>query len=195
LFIATFSDSKSARGLRPRCDFCPLQPPGKRLRQSEGLVPARAGIQSHERYSTGGNVEQSDLAEALNGDLQTEFQSIIQYVNHIAVLKGAEYLGIIDELKVHLTQELDHALVLAEQVEFLGGTPTCTPSPVPASAQTDDAPMALKSDLQLERDQLDRYRSRFAQANDLGLADVAEALRPLLEQTQEHVRDLETALG
>jgi bacterioferritin len=29
----------------------------------------------------------------------------------------------------------------------------------------------------------------------MGLVDVAEALRPLLTQTQEHVRDLNTALG
>jgi bacterioferritin len=54
---------------------------------------------------------------------------------------------------------------------------------------------ALEADLRLEESQLGRYRERFAQANDLGLADVAEALRPLLEQTQEHVRDLKGALG
>jgi hypothetical protein len=56
---------------------------------------------------------------------------------------------------------------------------------------------ALDSDgtLRLETDQLERYRERYSQAGDLNLADVAEALRPLLEQTQEHVRDLKMALG
>jgi bacterioferritin len=128
----------------------------------------------------------------LNEDLETEYQSIVQYVNHIATITGAEFLGVIDELRVHLGQELTHAQILAGQVAFLGGTPATTVTPVESHAETRDALMA---DLRLETNQLERYRERFRQANDLGLADVAEALRPLLEQTQEHVRDLQTALG
>jgi bacterioferritin len=87
---------------------------------------------------------------------------------------------------------LSHAQVLAEQVSFLGGEPATT---VPSVERASDSRNALKADLRLETDQLERYRQRFAQANELNLADVAEALRPLLEQTQEHVRDLRTALG
>jgi bacterioferritin len=140
-------------------------------------------------------LDTTEFVLALNGDLETEFQSIVQYTNHIAVLKGAEYLSIIDELKIHLSQELTHATVLAEQVAFLGGEPTTRVATVTPAQPGEDASTALRADLSLERDQLDRYRERFAQANDLGLADVAEAIRPLLEQTQEHVRDLETVVG
>jgi bacterioferritin len=129
---------------------------------------------------------------ALNEDLQTEYQSVIQYINHIAMISGAEFLSVVDELRVHLQQELTHALILAEQVSFLGGSPTTT---VPDVETAPDSVTALAADLRLETRQLERYRERFAQANDLGLADVAEALRPLLEQTQEHVRDLQAALG
>jgi bacterioferritin len=132
------------------------------------------------------------FVEMLNQDLATEYQSIVQYTNHVATITGAEYLSLVDELKRHLSQELGHAQILATQVSFLGGAPTTTVAPVVAA---DDSRSALQADLRLERDQLDRYRERFAQANDLGLADVAEALRPLLEQTQEHVRDLQAALG
>jgi bacterioferritin len=128
----------------------------------------------------------------LNEDLGTEYQSIIQYINHIATITGAEFLGVIDELKLHLGQELSHAQVLAEQVSFLGGEPATT---VPAVEQASDSRLALKADLRLETNQLERYRLRFTQANELNLADVAEALRPLLQQTQEHVRDLQAALG
>jgi bacterioferritin len=132
------------------------------------------------------------FVSALNEDLQTEYQSIIQYVNHVATISGAEFLSVVDELKVHLQQELAHAQILAEQVSFLGGSPTTEVAPVEAAK---DSRAALALDLSLETRQLERYRERFAQANDLGLADVAEALRPLLEQTQEHVRDLQSALG
>ena len=137
-------------------------------------------------------MDTESFVSALNEDLQTEYQSIVQYVNHVATISGAEFLSVIDELKVHLQQELSHAQILAEQVSFLGGSPTTEVGPVEAAH---DNHGALVADLRLERRQLERYRERFAQANELGLADVGEALRPLLEQTQEHVRDLQSALG
>lgn len=136
-------------------------------------------------------MEMESFIEALNGDLRTEFQSIVQYISHIATVTGAEFLSTIDELKVHLTQELQHAQLLAEQISFLGGTPATTVPQVDNATGRD----ALAADLRLEESQLERYRKRFAEAMELGLADVAEALRPLLEQTQEHVRDLQTVLG
>jgi bacterioferritin len=136
-------------------------------------------------------MDKESFVDSLNEDLQSEYQSIVQYISHIATVTGAEFLSTINELKVHVSQELNHAQILAEQISFLGGTPATT---VPAieSANGRDA---LAADLRLEETQLQRYRNRFSQAMDLGLADVAEALRPLLEQTQEHVRDLQTALG
>lgn len=133
-----------------------------------------------------------EFIELLNEDLSTEYQSIVQYNLHIATITGAEYVSTVDELAKHLTQELDHARVLASQVAFLKGTPTTA---VRTVQSTDGSRSALQADLKLEDEQLDRYRERFAQANELGLADVAEALRPLLEQTQEHVRDLQAVLG
>jgi bacterioferritin len=136
-------------------------------------------------------VDQNDFVNALNDDLSSEFRSIVQYVQHIATIKGAEYLSTIAELEAHVAQELRHALVLAEQVGFLGGVPTTAVPDVPPST---DSREALTLDLDLERSQLQRYRDRTAQAVELGLPDVAEALRPLLEQTQEHVRDLQTVL-
>ena len=136
-------------------------------------------------------MDQNDFVDALNEDLSSEFRSIVQYVQHIATIKGAEYLSTIAELEAHVAQELRHALVLAEQVGFLGGVPTTVVPDVPPST---DSREALTLDLDLERSQLQRYRDRTQQAIDLGLPDVAEALRPLLEQTQEHVRDLQTVL-
>lgn len=132
------------------------------------------------------------LADLLNTDLETEFQSIVQYTNHVATVTGPEYLSVIADLKTHLTQELNHAQIIATQVTFLGGVPSTR---VPAVDRWTTGQEALEADLRLEVSQLERYRERFSQATDLGLADVAEALRPLLEQTQEHVRDLKTALG
>ncbi len=142
--------------------------------------------------TTGADLTTEALVEHLNDDLRSEFQSIVQYVQHIAMITGPEYTSTVDELKIHITQELHHASTLAEQVAFLGGTPATTAREI---KPFEDSHAALQADLDLEREQLDRYRTRVQQATDLGLIDVAEALRPLLTQTQEHVRDLLSALG
>ncbi|MEO6469112.1 MAG: ferritin-like domain-containing protein [Acidimicrobiia bacterium] len=132
------------------------------------------------------------FVDNLNEDLELEYQSIVQYVQHIASVKGGEFQSILDELAVHVKQELDHALTLARQIDFLGGTPS---TKVPVVPSTTDARAALEADRELEERQLERYRERTEQAESLSLPDVAESLAPLLEQTQEHVRDLRSALG
>jgi len=137
-------------------------------------------------------MDTTELVNLLNEDLSSEYQSIVQYTQHIATIKGAQYQALIGELRRHIVQELDHAMSLADQIDFLGGTPTVD---VPTIASESDEEAALRLDLNLEEGQLRRYRERIEQANRMNLPDVAEALRPLLSQTQEHVVDLRTALG
>ena len=137
-------------------------------------------------------MDREAFVDNLNEDLETEFQSIVQYVQHIASVKGAAYLSTLDELAKHIEQELQHALTLARQIDFLGGVPSTR---VPEITPLTDARAALTADLELEERQLERYRERTAQAEELDLPDVAESLAPLLEQTQEHARDLRAALG
>ena len=102
-------------------------------------------------------MDKESFIESLNEDLRSEYQSIVQYISHIATVTGAEFLSTIDELKVHLTQELSHAQKLAEQIAFLGGTPATS---VPA-VETATGREALAADLRLEESQLERYRKRF----------------------------------
>lgn len=137
-------------------------------------------------------MDRDKFVQLLNEDLETEYQSIVQYVQHIATVEGVQWQAFADELKNHLSQELDHALTLAEQIDFLEGTPTVE---VPDARTFDDTETALDADLELEERQLERYRERVQQAEDLGLLDVQEALTPLLEQTQDHVRELKKALA
>jgi bacterioferritin len=137
-------------------------------------------------------MDQNALVALLNEDLALEYKSIVQYVQHIASVKGAQYQSTLDELGVHVKQELDHALTLARQIDFLGGLPGTS---VPAVENITEARAALQADLALEEAQLDRYRERVEQATELGLPDVAETIAPLLQQTQEHARDLRSALG
>jgi bacterioferritin len=137
-------------------------------------------------------VDKEKLVELLNEDLETEYRSIVQYIQHLATASGAEFQAVREAVRPHLKQELEHAAVLAEQIDFLGGVPTTVVPRIPSET---DTRRAFQLDLELEQSQLLRYRDRVEQAGDAGLPDVAEALRPLLEQTQDHVRDLRAALG
>ena len=137
-------------------------------------------------------MDTKEFIEQLNEDLGIEYQSIIQYVQHTATIKGAEYMAFVGDLGKHLSEELEHAKTLAAQIHFLGGTPTVE---VPAVPDHPYGASALQADLELEERQLERYRIRYREANELGLPDVGEALRPLLEQTQHHVIELRDTLG
>jgi bacterioferritin len=120
-------------------------------------------------------MDTSELFNLLNEDLGSEYQSTVHYTRHIATIKGAQYQALIGELRRHIAQELDHAMSLADQIDFPGGTPTLD---VPAIAFGSDEEAALRLDLDLEEGQLRRYRERIEQAKQMNLPDVAEALLP-----------------
>jgi bacterioferritin len=132
------------------------------------------------------------LIADLNTDLAREYQAIIAYVVYSQVLKGAEYMAIAQELEVHAGEELQHALTIAKQIDYLGGDPTVTPVPV---KQSDDPKTILRADLENENDTIRNYRQRVAQCEALGEYAIAEDIREILRQEQEHQIDLATALG
>jgi bacterioferritin len=138
------------------------------------------------------NVTRAQLIDKLNEDLSREYQAIIAYVVYSQALKGAEYMNIAKELEVHAGEELQHALTIAKQVDYLGGMPTATSLPVKLS---DKAEEMLRADLQNESDTIRAYRERILQCEALGEYAIAEDIREILRQEQEHLIDLSTALG
>lgn len=132
------------------------------------------------------------LAELLNEDLSREYQAIIGYVVYSQVLKGAEYMNIADQLAIHAKQELDHALTIARQIDYLGEMPTVTPKPVLTS---EDAKDMLRFDLDNEGETIRNYRDRVRQCEELGEFAMAEQIREILVAEQDHQIDLATALG
>ncbi|MEO7271220.1 MAG: ferritin-like domain-containing protein [Vicinamibacterales bacterium] len=141
---------------------------------------------------TDGKATRKDLITALNEDLSREYQAIIAYVVYSQVLKGAQYMSIAKELEKHASEELEHALTIAKHVDYLGGMPTATAKPVKLS---DKAEEMLRADLQNESDTIRAYRLRVKQCEDLGEYAIAEDIREILRQEQEHLTDLATALG
>jgi bacterioferritin len=141
---------------------------------------------------SGRAVTRERLIQLLNEDLAREYQAIIAYVVYSQVLKGAAYMSIAQELEKHAAQELSHALIIAKQIDYLGGMPTVTPKMVKLSEAADDM---LRFDLDNENETIRNYRDRVRQCEELGEFAMAEHIRGILVNEQEHQIDLATALG
>jgi bacterioferritin len=137
-------------------------------------------------------ITRQDLIDRLNDDLRREYQAIIAYIVYSQVIKGAEYMNIAAELEKHATQELQHALIIAKQIDYLGGEPAVEPMPVRTSAEAEEM---LRFDLNNENETVRHYRRRVRQCETLGEYAMAEHIRQILMDEQEHQIDLATALG
>ena len=137
-------------------------------------------------------VTRKQLIDRLNEDLAREYQAIIAYVVYSQVLKGAQYMSISKELEKHASQELAHALKVSKHIDYLGGMPTSTPLAVPLLEKAEEM---LRADLDNENNTIRAYRERVRQCEALGEYAIAEDIREILRQEQEHQNDLATALG
>jgi bacterioferritin len=137
-------------------------------------------------------VSREQLVKLLNEDLSREYQAIIAYVVYSQVLKGAQYMQIAGELELHARQELEHALTIAKQIDYLGGMPMVTPKPVRTSEKPEEM---LQFDLDNENETIRNYRQRVRQCEALGEYALSEQIRAILVNEQEHQIDLATALG
>jgi bacterioferritin len=137
-------------------------------------------------------ISRDQLADYLNEDLAREYQAIISYVIYSQVLKGAEYMAIADQLALHAKQELDHALIISRQIDYLGKMPVAAPKPVKTSEKAEEM---LRADLANETETIRNYRERVQQCELLGEYAMAEQIRQILVQEQDHQIDLATALG
>ena len=138
------------------------------------------------------SISREQLIELLNEDLAGEYQAIISYVIYSQVLSGAEYMNIAGELEKHAGEELSHALIISKRIDYLGGMPTVHPKPVRTSEKAKEM---LRFDLENEVATIRRYRERIPQCESLGEYAMAELIREILMDEQDHLIALATALG
>lgn len=132
------------------------------------------------------------LIEELNKDLELEYAAAIQYLQHYSVISGAQYESIQKELLIHSQEEMQHAVMLSDQISFLGGTPTIN---VEERKISENNVEMLQQDLAGEEDAIRRYKERIAQAESLREYGLRRVLEDILIQEEEHKRDLLTSLG
>jgi len=141
---------------------------------------------------TTATLTRDDLIKLLNEDLSREYQAIIGYVVYSQVLKGAQYMNIAAELEKHAGEELQHAITVANQIDYLGGMPSVVPKPVKTSEKAEDM---LRFDLDNETETIRNYTERVRQCDAIGEFAMAEHIREILIQEQDHQIALATALG
>ena len=132
-----------------------------------------------------------ELLKELNKDLEWEYAAAIQYVQHAATITGPQYESFIKELVTHADEEMQHANQVAEQIDFLGGTPTLE---VEQRKADPDSKKMLEIDLGEEERAIKRYKERIAQATELGEYGLKRVLEDILLTEEEHKRDLMTVL-
>ena len=147
---------------------------------------------TNEHTKTDWEITREQMIQLLNDDLAGEYQAIIAYTVYSQTLKGAAYTDIARELEAHAGEELAHAIMIAKQIDYLGGMPGVTPKPVKT---TSDPVEMLRADLENERATVGRYRERIRQAEAMGEFALSETLRAIIVQEQEHEIDLAAALG
>jgi bacterioferritin len=133
-----------------------------------------------------------EIIRGMNEDLAREYKAIIQYVVFSSTLKGAEYGDIADQLKIHASQELAHALEVARQIDYLGGDPTVKAK---EAEYSNDSRTMLEIDLRAEQETIKNYRERISQAERAGEFALSAKLRDIIAQEQDHEIDLKDALG
>lgn len=156
------------------------------------MRPVKTITMTKSIMTTALKISRPQMIKLLNEDLAGEYQAIIAYTVYSQVLKGAAYTAIAKELELHAGEELSHALMIAKQIDYLGGMPGVTPKPVKTSS---DAVTMLRADLENERTTVSRYRVRIQQAEAMGEFALSEILRAIIVQEQEHEIDLCAALG
>src|SRR5438105_7392640 len=109
-------------------------------------------------------ISREEMIRLLNEDLAREYQAIISYVIYSQVLKGPQYMKIAAELEKHAGEELQHALLISKQIDYLGGMPVEAPKPVKTS---DKAEEMLRFDLENETETVRNYRQRVRQCEEL----------------------------
>lgn len=137
-------------------------------------------------------ITKEELTGLLNEDLEWEFAACIQYVQHAAAISGAKYDSIQKELIIHSQQELAHAQMLSDQIDFLGAIPTID---IKERTVSNDSVEMLRQDLAGEENAIRRYKERIVQAEEMKEYGLRRILEDILIQEEEHKRDLAMALA
>src|SRR4030095_1627539 len=108
-------------------------PCSRRLASGAGSVGSLGNQGATQRGGHTMALDKQALIDGLNSDLAGEYAAIIQYTHYAATVTGPFRESLRTMFMAEVPDEQRHAQYLADQIAFLGGTPTTSPRPVPAA--------------------------------------------------------------
>jgi len=136
-------------------------------------------------------LDQKRLITLMNEGLEMEYASQIQYLTQAAITKGPYAESLIARFKEIASDEMEHAEILRTRIAALGGVPTTRVGDIQIHK---DSLQAVKINLKYEKDTVEFYRKLL---NLIPHDEVIlyEAIEHVLEDSQEHVEELERVAG
>lgn len=131
------------------------------------------------------------LIDALNEDLANELQAIIMYIQYSACVTGPYRPQLVGFFQGEIPDEQMHAQFLADKIVSLGGTPTTTPTPVPAASGNRQM---LENVLAAEQQAIRGYGERVKQADEAGEIGLRVELENFITDETKHYEETKKML-
>lgn len=136
-------------------------------------------------------MSKEDLIRGLNEDLSGELGTIIRYTYQAGKSFGFRGVEFREILTKEVQDELGHASYLTDIIVDLGGEPTTTPREFD---KTEDLKAMIELDLNMELQDIENYKKRAKQAEDLGEIELRVKLEEIAADESRHARELRRLL-
>ncbi|HVE75715.1 MAG TPA: ferritin-like domain-containing protein [Actinomycetota bacterium] len=127
-----------------------------------------------------------EMIKLLNGDIQHEIRAALTYLQQHATAPGLRGQTLRDILAPEIPGELQHAILLADKVVSLGGTPDLSVGQIEKHTTVREM---IQYDLELEQEAIKNYTTRAQQAEELGDLGLKVHLENLAAEEADH-RDM-----
>ncbi len=133
--------------------------------------------------------KKNPILEALNEAIAEELTAITQYMWHHVMATGLESPAVSEEFRKASIEEMKHAEMLAERLNYLGGIPTTKPREIKIGG---DLKKMLQDDLNLELEAIAMYKKFIKLCGDD--TTTRRLLEEILEDEEGHADTFETLL-
>jgi bacterioferritin len=135
--------------------------------------------------------KKEEFIRGLNEDLAAEWGTVIRYTYQASKSFGLIGAELREILQKEVQDELGHATFLTDIIIDLSGEPTTTPKEF---AKPESLKAMLELDLEMELKDIENYKKRAKQAEELGEIELKVKLEEIAADEAGHARELRRLL-
>lgn len=133
-----------------------------------------------------------ELIDALNEQLNREVTTFLRYMLQAASIRGAAYEPVRKMYLEEVTDEVEHAQYLANQIRMLGGKPVLDPDLTPPP---EDVNEMLRRDSAEEKVDVQNYVRLAELADTAGLFSLKTQMEDQAADEDEHGHEMQRLIG